>query len=251
MTPFVSIVVVSYNQAQFIEECLGSIKNQTFENWELIVADDASHDSSKEVFENWLNKNQIKAKKIYHQNNTGLATVLNEATELCEGKYVKFIAADDFLHPEYFEKTVNKLEELGEEYGLIFTNANYVDENSYIDSTNLEKKYATQFNDPEFCRNKLLEINYIIAPSVLMRKQALLDTGVYKEEYLCEDYFRWLKISKMYKFAYQQKVLTYYRRHDQNITVTKKDRINEEDLLLKISFDENGLVRNQIKNKLI
>ena len=80
--PLVSIVVVSYNQGKYIKENLDSINSQTYDNIQLIVADDASKDTTVEVFDNWLLENNYSAEKNYHQKNTGLATILNECLKL-------------------------------------------------------------------------------------------------------------------------------------------------------------------------
>ena len=61
-------------------------------------------------------------KNYFTPKTQGLATVLNEAIEICNGKYVKLIAADDFMHSECLEKSVKSLEEKGNEYGMVFTN---------------------------------------------------------------------------------------------------------------------------------
>jgi alpha-1,3-rhamnosyltransferase len=65
--PLVSIVVVSYNHAHFLEENLNSIKAQTYPSIQLIVADDASKDNSIEVYENWLEKNNYPPLRIFIQ----------------------------------------------------------------------------------------------------------------------------------------------------------------------------------------
>ena len=71
--PLVSVVVISYNQAKYIKENLDSLKAQTYPNWELIVADDASPDNSVEEFKNWLKENNVNAKELFHTKNTGLS----------------------------------------------------------------------------------------------------------------------------------------------------------------------------------
>lgn len=63
--PLVSVVVISYNQSRYITQNLDCLKTQTYTNWELIVADDASPDDSVNVFENWLEKNKISAKRFF------------------------------------------------------------------------------------------------------------------------------------------------------------------------------------------
>lgn len=57
---------------------------------------------------------------------------MNKCIELATGKYIKLIAADDFLHPQAIEKSVTKLEELGDEYGMVFTDTFSIDEESDI-----------------------------------------------------------------------------------------------------------------------
>lgn len=128
--PLVSIIVVSYNHAKFIRENLDSIKAQTYSNIQLIVADDASSDNSIEIFDNWLFENSYSAVKNFHQKNTGFATILNECLKLATGKYLKIIAADDFLSKDSIRICVENLEKLGDEYAVYYGNMKVVDENS-------------------------------------------------------------------------------------------------------------------------
>ena len=248
-TPLVSIVVVSYNQSKYIRENLDSIKTQTYPNIELIVADDASPDNSVEVFESWLNDNNFTAKKNFHQKNTGLATVLNECIELAKGKYIKLIAADDFLHPEAIENCVLKLEELGDEYGMVFTDTYAIDDNSKViaDIAN----YNDLGNvDPLIFKHELIKGNRIAALTVLMKLDVVKKTGKYDSNFIVEDYYRWLKISRDYLIAYVPKKLAYYRQHTSNISKTKADRIDQEDLMLKIMFDQSGVATITINRKI-
>lgn len=248
-TPLVSIVVISYNQRKYIIENLDSIKNQSYPNIELIVADDASTDNSVEVFDNWLKENNYTAKKNFHQKNTGLATILNECIELATGKYIKLIAADDFLHPQAIEKCVKKLEELGNEYGMVFTDTYAIDDNSkeiadianYNDLGNV---------DPLIFKKELINGNRIAALTVLMRLEVIKQTGEYSSKFIVEDYYRWLKINQNYLIAYISEKLAYYREHINNMSKTKADRIAQEDLMLKIMFDNNGYVSKNVNYKL-
>ena len=243
--PLVSIVVVSYNQGKYIKEILDSVKAQTYTNWELIVADDASPDNSVEEFKNWLTINNVDAKEIFHTKNTGLATVLNEAIEICAGKYVKLIAADDFMHPECLEKSVNSLEEKGEEYGMVFTDTYCIDENSnplpdFADYNKLGNIPAEDF------RKELLRGNRIAALTVMMPLKVIKETGKYDSKFLVEDYYRWLKINEKYLIAYIPEKLSYYRWHDNNISKTKAERIEAETMMIQIMFDSDGILRKKI-----
>lgn len=243
--PLVSILVVSYHQGKYIKENLDSVKAQTYTNWELIVADDASPDDSVLQFKNWLKENNVNAKELFHNKNTGLATILNEAIEICNGKYVKLIAADDFMHPECLEKSVNSLEEKGEEYGMVFTDTYCIDENSnplpdFADYNKLGNIPAEDF------RKELLRGNRIAALTVMMPLKVIKETGKYDSKFLVEDYYRWLKINEKYLIAYIPEKLSYYRWHDNNISKTKAERIEAETMMIQMMFDSDGILRKKI-----
>src|SRR5690606_6319626 len=244
-TPLVSVVVVSYNQSQYIEENLESIKNQTYSNIELIVSDDASTDNSVETFETWLKENDYSAKKNFHQLNTGLATVLNECIAMATGKYIKLIAADDFLHPEYVEKCVQKLEELKDEYGMVFTHTYTIDENGNTIKDIADYDILGNI-DPYIFRKELLKSNRIAALTVLMKAKVLRETGEYDSRFIIEDYYRWLKINEKYLIAYIPERLAYYRIHPQNISKVKAKKIEMETLQLQMMFDKEGVVKDRI-----
>lgn len=249
INPLVTIIVVSYNQGKYIRENLDSIKFQTYSEIELIVADDASTDDSIEVFESWIQENNYSVKKNFHTKNTGLATVLNECIDLATAKYIKIIAADDFLHPKSIEKCVRKLEELGEEFGMVFSDTFAINENSKIiaDITDYNKFGNVS---PELFRKELVRGNRIAALTVLMRLDVVKETGSYDSKFIVEDYYRWLKINQKYLIAYIPEKLAYYRQHENNISKLKAEKINQEDLMLRIMFDEEGNMKDEINMKI-
>ena len=98
--PLVSAVVLCYNQARFVLECLEGIKAQDYPNLELIINDDASTDDSVAVIEGWLAKNPgIRHQFFRNQSNRGICRTLNNALAHCHGKYFAGIAADDVWLP--------------------------------------------------------------------------------------------------------------------------------------------------------
>lgn len=243
--PLVSVIVVSYNHSKYIRENLDSIKAQTYPNIELIIADDASKDNSVEVFEAWLSENNYSAKKNFHKQNTGLATTLNECLEMVSGKYVKLIAADDYLHPESIKKCVEKLEELGEDYGMVFTDTYIVNDKSKIIESVVDYSKFSSMSEEEL-KESLLINNIIAALTTLLSTKALRETGKYDSTFLVEDYYRWLKISEKYLISYIDEKLAYYRLHEYNISKEKSDRIRRETLLFRMMFDRKGLLKDQI-----
>ncbi|AZB09078.1 glycosyltransferase [Chryseobacterium sp. G0162] len=245
--PLVTVVVVSYNQSQFIKENLDSIKNQTYKNIQLIVGDDASPDHSVEVFEQWLQENNYPAEKNFHTKNTGLPTMLNECLDLAKGKYIKIIAADDFLHPESLEKSVYTLEKLGNEYGMSFSHTHAVNNDSQI-IEDIADYDALGNIDPYIFREELLKGNRIAALTVLLRTDVVRETGKYDSQFIIEDYYRWLKVSQKYLIAYIPEKLAYYRLHADNISKVKADRIEMEAATLQMMFDKKGVSRGSINH---
>lgn len=243
--PLVTVVVISYNHSMFIRENLDSIKNQTYRNIQLIVGDDASPDHSAAVIDQWLQENSYSAEKNFHTQNTGLTAMLNECIALAKGKYIKLLAADDFLHPTAIEKCVSRLENLGEEYGMVFTNTHTVDNDSTI-IQDIADYDALGNIDPHLFRKELIRGNRIAALTVLLRTHTLRETGKYDTRFIVDDYFRWLKISEKYLIAYIPEKLAYYRMHSENISKVKAEKIEMETILLQMMFDKDGQIRERI-----
>ncbi|WP_050009676.1 glycosyltransferase family 2 protein [Flavobacterium sp. B17] len=237
----VSVIVVCYNHSKFIVECLNSIKNQTYANWELIVADDASTDNSVEIIKEWLKENNISAKTNFHTKNTGLATTLNECIKLLKGEFVKLIAADDYLHPDSIENCIAAMEKSGDDYGMVFTDFWAVDENNTPAKIFLSYENKDFINpDHSLKKDQLVKYNCIIAPTVLIKKDILLSTGEYAVEILLEDYDRWLRINEIKKILFIDKKLAYYRILPSGVTSTRNARMVEEDLYIRMKYDKFG-----------
>jgi glycosyltransferase involved in cell wall biosynthesis len=94
--PLVSAIMLCYNQARFVVECLDGIKAQNYPNLELIVHDDASKDDSVAVIKGWLSKNSgIRHRFLRSESNLGICRSLNRAMSHTRGKYICGITADD------------------------------------------------------------------------------------------------------------------------------------------------------------
>lgn len=242
----ISIIVVCYNHSKYVIDCLESILHQTYKNIQLLIVDDCSTDNSVEVISDWVQKNKYECTKIFQKENIGLIRNLNSCFEMIEGDFVRIIAADDFLHPESCEKSISKLLELGSDYGMVFSNVHTIDADNNILKEGRDFDKYQYFNQKQL-KQELLKGNIVCAPSVVMTRSALIETGKYPEDFIVEDYYKWLKISEKYSLAYIPEKLIFYRNHGSNLTFIKSKRINEEDLLLKITFDHEGLISNFIE----
>ena len=100
--PAISVVVPVYNSEQFIKDCIDSILGQTFQDFELILIDDASTDSTWEICTQYSNNPHV---RLYsHEMNRGSSVTKNEGRDYAIGKYIAYVDCDDFILPEYLEK---------------------------------------------------------------------------------------------------------------------------------------------------
>jgi glycosyltransferase involved in cell wall biosynthesis len=100
--PKVSFIVITHNFEDFVCDCLNSIKNQTYKNFEIIVVDDVSKDTTREKIQNFIIENkELSVKFIKNENNIGQLASFLEGLKIAQGQFVCSIDGDDVLFPEY------------------------------------------------------------------------------------------------------------------------------------------------------
>lgn len=106
--PKVSIIMPVYNAEKYVSEAIESVRNQSYENWELIIVDDGSTDRSPEIIDAYSRKDpRIKS---FHQKNQGVSMARNFALCQTHGEYVTFIDSDDVYHPDRLQRMVSVFE---------------------------------------------------------------------------------------------------------------------------------------------
>ena len=117
--PLVSVVVPVYNVEKYLDRCVQSVVNQTYENLEIILVDDGSTDKSAPMCDNWAKADS--RIKVVHKKNSGLGMARNTGLESACGKYIFFFDSDDYVNVETVEKCVATAEKNNSEvviYGL-------------------------------------------------------------------------------------------------------------------------------------
>lgn len=100
--PKVSFIVVTHNFENFVCDCLMSIKNQTYKNYEIIVVDDVSKDSTRDKIQGFIDSNpQLQVKFVQNENNIGQLASFLAGLRIATGQFVCAIDGDDVLFPEY------------------------------------------------------------------------------------------------------------------------------------------------------
>lgn len=107
--PFVSIVIPTYNSSKFLEETLKSALESNYPNFEIIVMDDGSTDSTKSILDLWANRFPEKI-RVFHQCNQGPSIARNQGIHRASGEYILPLDSDDKIHRDYISLAVEKIE---------------------------------------------------------------------------------------------------------------------------------------------
>ncbi|WP_147534134.1 glycosyltransferase family 2 protein [Bacillus marasmi] len=108
-SPSISIIVPVYKAESFLHQCIQSILNQTFKDFELILVNDGSPDNSGKVCDDFALKDE--RIKVIHKNNEGVSKARNTGIDASIGKYLMFCDADDFVEPTWCEEMINKVKD--------------------------------------------------------------------------------------------------------------------------------------------
>jgi len=104
----VSVIVPVYNTEKYLDCCINSVLNQTYDNFESLLIDDGSNDNSSNICDNYaLKDNRI---KVIHQENQGVSGARNRGIKESNGEYIAFIDSDDWWHKDFLLYIVNELE---------------------------------------------------------------------------------------------------------------------------------------------
>jgi len=106
MNNLVSIITPSFNSSKYIKETVDSVLRQTYENWELIIVDDGSKDSSANIIQD-LTNTDTRIKGFYFDKNIGAAEARNIAIQQAKGKYIAFLDSNDLWELEKLEKQIS------------------------------------------------------------------------------------------------------------------------------------------------
>lgn len=149
--PLVSIITPMYNSSKFILDCIKSIQNQTYQNWELWLIDDASKDNTLEVIKPFVEKDS-RINLLENSNNSGAAVSRNLGIEIANGDYIAFLDADDLWLPKKLEIQLKALQEANAD--VCFSSYYQINESG---TTRLALVKAL----PELSYKKQLKSNYI------------------------------------------------------------------------------------------
>ena len=203
-TIMVSVIVPTFNRPDMLIETLKSILNQTYDDFEIIVVNDAGVDVKKEI--DLLNKNN-NIIYINHANNRGLAAARNTGIKAASGKYIAYLDDDDVYYPDHLETLVNCLE--NSEYKVAYTDA-YMVTQERKNSNYVIKKKDIPFS-LDFDYDRILVENFVPVLCLMHERSCLEEIGLFYENLtVCEDWDFLIRISRKFEIAHVKKVTSQF-----------------------------------------
>ena len=204
-SPKVSVVLPTYNQARYLPQALDSVFQQTFQDFELIVVNDGSTDTTGAILADYQLKYDF---ILICQENKGLPIALNEGFQRARGVYLTWTSSDNIMMPNMLEVLSRALDEHAEA-GLVYADWYVIDESDQIISIARTIDYD---------RFLLFRDNYINA-CFMYRRKCQDRVGFYDPNFIHgEDWEYWLRISKFFRMLHVREILYKYRRHGQSLT---------------------------------
>lgn len=154
-TPKVSIIIPVFNVKDYLKCCLESVLDQTYTNYEAIIVDDGSTDSSEKICDIYQQKDDRFI--VIHKSNRGLSSARNCGLDLVTGDYICFVDSDDYLEIDYLETMVKHIH--NSDYDFVSCCANFVDENNNFIGRNQYDKERLEI-DKEIIKT-YMSSNYI------------------------------------------------------------------------------------------
>lgn len=211
--PLVSVVIPCYNHENFVQDCIKSVIDQTYENIELIIIDDGSKDGSVQKIQEMSAACQKRFTRFEfrYRPNKGLSETLNEALEWCQGEYYSAIASDDMMLPGKTKLQVEFLD-THENISAVFGGIELIDNNNIKISERVRQSKQYCFKDI------ILHQHDLPAPTQMIRLSALKRVGGYDPDIVIEDWYMWIKLSELSDLYYMDHLLCLYRQHATNIS---------------------------------
>ncbi|MDR1764352.1 MAG: glycosyltransferase [Dysgonamonadaceae bacterium] len=234
----ISVIIPVYNGERFIGEAIESILNQTFTDFELIIVNNCSTDSTAAVVARY---NDPRIIYVENEKNMGVIFSLNRGLSMSSGKYIARIDADDIALPRRLQIQYDYMEK-HPEIGVLGSSVESFDNNTgksqRVDFALTDKaiRAFTFFQSP------------FNQPSVIFRKSVLDENGLKYPEgyYLAEDYSFWVDLLKVTKGANLSEILLRYRKHEKSETTVADKVVNSRaEVVIRVhhKYLENNNIR--------
>lgn len=229
-TPLVSVIIPTYNRPSLLKETLESVVMQSFQNFEIIVIDDGTPNSTNEELCALYQRTTYQ--KI--ENSGGPSKPRNTGIKLAKGKYIAFVDDDDLWLPEKLERQIAILE-AHPDYGLVHTPCKVIDLEGNETGVVVGKPGSPDVKHGDV-KMRMMGNWTLMMPTVLIRKAVVDTVGFFNEKMpqAGEDVEFWTRCSFYTLFYYLNEPLALYRDHYSNSRVLEKEYLELPGYLKKV-----------------
>jgi glycosyltransferase involved in cell wall biosynthesis len=227
-TPTVSVVMPAFNAAEFLDEAISSILEQTFRDFEFLIIDDGSTDSTASILAKYGKADS--RLRVFRQSNEGMISALNRGCRLARGRYIARMDADDVSLPHRIERQVDYMEK-NPRVGIVGTWTTQIERDGSVRGNWCPSPL------PKFLRWKHFFGGCVHHPSVLIRRDVLEKIDFYRPDAVhVEDLDLWLRASAITEFGNVPEVLLKYRVWDESVSQRRQLKSREIHMKLMASF---------------
>lgn len=233
--PLISVIIPAFQSAQYLRESIESIEAQTYSNIEIIIVDDTPiDDGTQSILDSFHDK---RIKYIKPEQRLGIVKSLNYAVKISNGEFIARMDADDISHSKRIEKQAEYLLE-HEDVGVVGCNCYTINERGKVIGCIVHP------TDNDDIKAKMMFNVAFIHPSVMIRKNFLIQYPYNESCFCCEDYELWSRLMKVTKFHNLKEKLFKYRIQKNGAMQSQLQRLQEEEdyyrkhvSILKLAYD--------------
>lgn len=214
----ISIIIPTYNNADLLPRAIKSVLNQTYTNFELIIVDDASTDNTREVVENYIQKDS-RVKYYKHKENKERSAARNTGIKYSTKPFLAFLDSDDKWLPTKLEKQILYLKKKGKEWIGVYCNRKIIGiGNSSIYPITFRKNIPVE-GGRQLIKSVLLQKVGSFSSTILIRKEIIQITGGFNESFILNEDFEFtVRLLKKGKLAYIDEKLAIIYKHSNSVS---------------------------------
>ncbi len=230
---FISVIIPVYNVEKYVRKSINSILEQTYKNYEIILIDDGSTDSSGKICDEYANK--YECIKVYHQKNAGLSAAKNNGINKSKGNHICFLDSDDWYSNNTLEEFVNLVINYNVDISII----------NIFHTTDEGKEYTSSndiiiYNQAEALTQLFINTYVLGSSNNKLYKKELFNNIKFPLNRSWEDmYISFDILMKIPKIAYSKNACLYYRHRKESITGSKFSRRNLDEYYALTHIDES------------
>jgi amicoumacin kinase len=235
--PLVSIIMPSYNHEAFITHAIESILNQGFDDWELIIIDDASSDKSPLIIRDYAAKDR-RIRIELHKENLGIARTVNQGIQMACGKYIAFLASDDLWRVDKLEKQLKILDT--DENLVVWSEGEIIDEHSNPTGMKFTEYYGPKIKIKSGnILDTLLLDNYIFGSSYIIKAENIKGISFNEDLKYLNDYQFVIDLATKYNFCFFDEPLASYRFHSGGTAHRDRENWIADDIKIRTYIMQN------------